>query len=137
MANYLRGQIAKMADLNMETLRFYEKNGLIPVPIRSESGYRLYPEELLIRLEFIKNAKYCGFTLKQIKNFFTKVENKMADKSSFIDGLDSRMREIDRKIAQLEKIKGVLIDLKSNLLDADKRLEVKSILHILGIEEID
>ncbi|MNP69525.1 Mercuric resistance operon regulatory protein [compost metagenome] len=67
MTEYLRGQMAKMANVNMETLRYYEELGLISTPLRSEAGYRLYSEEALSRLTFIHNAKRCGFTLKEIK----------------------------------------------------------------------
>jgi hypothetical protein len=67
ISGYLRGEIAKMANVNIETLRYYENYSLIPSPIRSDSGYRLYSEEILSRLTFIKNAKFCGFSLKEIK----------------------------------------------------------------------
>ena len=64
MKYYLRGEIAKMADINVETLRYYEKNKLIPTPKRTEKGYRLYSKDILNILAFIKSAR---FTLEQIK----------------------------------------------------------------------
>jgi DNA-binding transcriptional MerR regulator len=67
MTGYLRGQIAKLANINIETLRYYEELGLLSLPQRSESGYRLYSEEVLDRLVFIQNAKSYGFTLKEIQ----------------------------------------------------------------------
>ncbi|WP_051461066.1 MerR family transcriptional regulator [Ruminiclostridium josui] len=70
MKYYLRGEIAKIADINVETLRFYEKNKLIPNPKRTSKGYRLYSEDTLIILSFIKSAKSAGFTLEQIRNLF-------------------------------------------------------------------
>lgn len=60
MEYYLRGEIAKMADINVETLRYYEKNKLIPIPRRTENGYRLYSKDILIILAFIKSAKSAG-----------------------------------------------------------------------------
>ena len=71
MADYLRGQIAKMADINIETLRYYEKNQLIPEPERTKSGYRIYHDEILERLEFIKGAREAGMTVQEIRQFFS------------------------------------------------------------------
>jgi len=70
MDYYLRGQVAKMANIHPETLRYYEANGLIQSVIRSNNRYRLYPDTVLYQLEFIKNAKKSGFTLKEIKEMF-------------------------------------------------------------------
>lgn len=67
MEGYLRGQAAEMAGINLETLRYYGKLGLIETSARTPSGYRLYPEESIVRLAFIRNAKLCGFTLREIK----------------------------------------------------------------------
>ena len=53
MKHYLRGQLAKAARLNKETLRYYENNGLIPPAQRDSNGYRYYPAETLVLLEFI------------------------------------------------------------------------------------
>ncbi len=61
-----RGQVAKATDINIETIRFYEKQGLIKDPPRSPSGYRQYSEEDINRLRFIKRAKELGFSLKEI-----------------------------------------------------------------------
>ena len=71
MTSYLRGQIAKMANVNIETIRYYENCGLIPPPTRTASGYRLYSEEAMDRLSFIRNAKRCGFKLKEIHKALT------------------------------------------------------------------
>jgi len=78
MGYYLRGEIAKMADINVETLRYYEKNHLIPIPDRTKKGYRLYPEDTLDILAFIKSAKSAGFTLAQIRAIFSVVEGEKA-----------------------------------------------------------
>ena len=60
------GQLAKIAEVNIETVRYYERRGLIPKPRRRESGYREYPEETVERIRFIKHAKVLGFSLKEI-----------------------------------------------------------------------
>ena len=61
------GKVARRAEVGVETIRFYERKGLIDEPPRRESGYRQYPEETISRLRFIKRAKELGFTLREIK----------------------------------------------------------------------
>jgi MerR family transcriptional regulator, copper efflux regulator len=61
------GKVARLAGVGVETVRFYEREGLIDEPSRRESGYRQYPEETVRRLRFIRRAKELGFTLKEIK----------------------------------------------------------------------
>ena len=134
MKGYLRGQIANMANVNIETLRYYENNGLIPSPTRSESGYRLYSEEVLTRLAFIKNAKFCGFTLKEIKKALTKSEDISISVADFIAVIDRKIDSINREIASRENTKAMLSGLKSNLQATDKLPEVQAVLQILNME---
>jgi MerR family copper efflux transcriptional regulator len=60
------GEVAKQAHVHIETLRYYERTGLIASPPRSESNYRLYPQETVRRVQFIKRAQELGFSLKEI-----------------------------------------------------------------------
>jgi DNA-binding transcriptional MerR regulator len=60
------GQIARQAEVGVETLRFYERQGLLEAPARKESGYRQYTADVVARLGFIKRAKELGFTLMEI-----------------------------------------------------------------------
>ena len=57
------GKIAKLIGVNKETIRFYERNGLISQPQKPSEGYRLYPKETVDRIRFIKRAQELGFTL--------------------------------------------------------------------------
>ena len=61
------GQVAEHAGVNIETLRYYERRGLLPVPRRTESGYRAYPPESADTVRFIKHAQELGFTLAEIQ----------------------------------------------------------------------
>ncbi|WP_050742507.1 MerR family transcriptional regulator [Deferribacter desulfuricans] len=61
-----RGQLAKIVGVNLETIRYYEQIGLLK-PKRSKSNYRLFSEEDVTKLQFIKKSKELGFTLKEIK----------------------------------------------------------------------
>ena len=60
------GEVAKQAQVRMETLRYYERTGLVASPPRSESNYRLYPQETVRRVQFIKRTQELGFSLKEI-----------------------------------------------------------------------
>ncbi len=59
------GQVARRAGIGLETVRFYERQGLIEEPPRKDSGYRQYSEQVIVRLRFIRRAKELGFSLKQ------------------------------------------------------------------------
>ena len=65
------GEVAEEANVNIETLRYYERRGIVPKPPRSVSNYRLYPEETVKRVLFIKSAQELGFTLKEIKQLLS------------------------------------------------------------------
>ncbi len=71
MALLTIGQLAKSAGVGVETVRFYERKGLLAEPNRRPSGYRQYDEEVVNRLRFIKRAKELGFTLAEIKELLS------------------------------------------------------------------
>jgi MerR family copper efflux transcriptional regulator len=60
------GQVARQSNVGVETIRFYERQGLIPPPPRRSSGYRSYTQEVIQRIRFIRRAKELGFTLPEI-----------------------------------------------------------------------
>jgi Zn(II)-responsive transcriptional regulator len=64
---YTIGKVAVQAGVSIDTLRYYEKEGLIAPASRSESGYRLYNDEAVRRIRFIKHSQHCGFTLSEIQ----------------------------------------------------------------------
>lgn len=115
MKYYLRGQIAKMANINVETLRYYENNKLIPKPIRSEKGYRLYSEEVLDVIKFIKSAKSAGFTLEQIRKLFSVVDGTKVDLEYIYNLVSVKIIEVGEKIIELQAMKEQLEKVKENL----------------------
>ena len=62
------GQLAKQVNVNIETIRYYERRGLIDQPVKPKTGYRRYDEAILDRILFIKKAQGLGFQLDEIKN---------------------------------------------------------------------
>src|SRR3989442_10192470 len=61
------GRTARLAEVGIPTMRFYERAGLLPKPTRTAANYRLYPNEAVIRIRFIRRAQQLGFTLKEIR----------------------------------------------------------------------
>lgn len=115
MDHYLRGELAKEAGLNFETLRYYEKINLIPAAERNSSGYRLYPKETLNRLKLIKMAQNCGFSINEIKHILYIVENPEECNTNSDEIIDRKMCEIDKKINEMIFMKEMLSGLKDNL----------------------
>ncbi len=65
------GDVAKRANVHIETLRYYERLGIVPKPPRTRSNYRLYPEDTVRRVRFVKHAQELGFSLKEIKELLS------------------------------------------------------------------
>jgi DNA-binding transcriptional MerR regulator len=117
MAVYLRSQIAKKAEVSIETLRYYEKRGLIE-PERMENGYRIYPEDILARLQFIKRAKEAGFTLEETRQtlLLFSVLLKPEDISEMmVLGVRNKIQKIDAQIERLMEIRKVLLEIDEGI----------------------
>lgn len=106
-------QVAKEAGVNIETVRYYERLGLILVPPRTESGYRLFPSETVERIKFIKRAQDLGFTLSEIKILLVSSDNEDFDCREVQQFARQKLEEIESKIRSLEEIKSILQDLSN------------------------
>ncbi len=102
------GKMAKIAGLGIETIRFYEREGLIAPPARTESNYRIYPKQDVVRLRFIKRAKNLGFTLKEIKELLTLRHNQLASKGDVKRQTEAKIEDIKLKIRDLTRIQQTL-----------------------------
>ena len=105
------GQLAKRAGLNIQTIRYYERRGLMPAPQRRESGYRYYLDEDLSRLEFIKHAKSLGFSLREISELLALRVDPDHTCDDFREEATQKISEIDFKIKQLRRIRKALLQL--------------------------
>lgn len=112
---YSPKQVAKMAQINVETLRYYEQNGVLPSPVRDKNGYRLYDDDTIEKLEIVKYAKTCGLTLKETKEIFVILEDKNIDYNFIIKFINKKTNEINRKIADLNKMKEIFDKIKTNI----------------------
>jgi len=108
-ANLLtRGQLAKLAGVNLETIRFYESKGLLPKPARSTSGYRLYPREQLRRLGFIRRAQELGFTLNEVKELLSLKASPNRSSLRVKRLAENKISSITEKIRDLRKMLRIL-----------------------------
>ncbi|MFW0884080.1 MerR family transcriptional regulator [Candidatus Acidulodesulfobacterium sp. H_13] len=126
------GQLAKAVNINVQTVRYYERIGLIDRPDISESGYRMYPERAIDILRFIKHAKNVGFSLKQISELFL-LGNKYNTCSNVKKLAEEKLHDINRKIASLDLMRKEILSLIS--LCEEKRDDSGCpILDVLGFE---
>lgn len=102
------GVLAKETDVAIDTIRFYEREGLLPPPVRSASGYRQYDRQAVEQVRFIRRAKYFGFTLEEIRDLLSL----SCDHDAGVAGVNQRARErlaeLDERIAQLTEIRNGL-----------------------------
>ncbi|RMD89859.1 MAG: MerR family transcriptional regulator [Calditrichaeota bacterium] len=105
------GELAKSAGVNIETIRYYERRGLIPEPPRRESGYRIYSDEDLQRLLFIRRAKELGFSLNEIKELLTLRMDPETTSYDFHQAVQVKLEKIEEKIIELQRIHKALKEL--------------------------
>ena len=108
------GELAALASVSRDTLRFYEKHGLITPGERNDAGYRLYSETDVHRISFIMGAKEVGFTLNEIHQLLelevTKDEKSCHDIKQFVD---AKISIVNQRLAEIKRIKKSLQTLSS------------------------
>lgn len=105
MAGMRIGGLAKKLGLNPQTIRYYERVGLLPAPDRTEAGYRTYGEEDERRLGFVRNARNVGLTLGEIKEVLDFRERGEAPCGYVTATIARRANEIERRIEELNAFK--------------------------------
>jgi Hg(II)-responsive transcriptional regulator len=105
------GKVAEKAEVNVETIRYYERKGLLSKPIRRSSGYRHYPTETITRILFIKRAQKLGFSLNEISKLLNLRVTPNGSCDEARDYAEAKIREIEEKVRQLNSIKRTLEDL--------------------------
>ncbi len=105
------GKLAKRAQVNIETIRYYERYGLIPKPPRPDSGYRQYPQEMIKRIEFIKHAKELGFSLREIGELLSLRLDPTTPCSEIKGRAEAKIENIEEKIRSLQSMKEALAEL--------------------------
>jgi MerR family copper efflux transcriptional regulator len=102
------GQVATAADVNIQTIRYYERRGLFPPPGRTPAGYRQYPDEAVARLRFIKHAQDLGFSLKEIQDLL----GLRVRRGAACDAVERQTRQkveiVHQRIRDLQRMKRTL-----------------------------
>jgi MerR family mercuric resistance operon transcriptional regulator len=100
------GEVAERASVNLQTIRYYEREGLLPKPPRLASGYRTIPETAPDRVRFIKRAQELGFSLSEIRELLSL--RRGAGAQDIRDRAKAKVAEIELKIGALREMKGAL-----------------------------
>lgn len=106
-ATFTIGRLAKAADVNVDTVRFYERQGLLAPAPRSSGGYRLYGPADAQRLQFIRRAKTLGFSLEDIGELLRLTEDGH-DRGQIKAITERRVADLTQRIAELERMRSIL-----------------------------
>jgi Hg(II)-responsive transcriptional regulator len=101
-------QVASQAGVNVETLRFYERRGLLAEPVRLESGHRRFDEETVRRLRFIKRSQALGFSLEEIRELLSFQKEIPEDCAKVMDRVETKIADVRTRIADLQRIQRAL-----------------------------
>ena len=101
-------RLARRGGVNLETVRYYERQGLLPKPPRTAAGYRLFPEDAARRLRFIKRAQELGFSLREIRDLLSLRVRPGTSRADIRARAQAKMLDVDRKIQSLQAIKKAL-----------------------------
>src|SRR5882757_664219 len=113
MDNFSIGELAQQSGVHLETLRYYERIGLIPAPPRTASGHRAYPATALVRLGFIRQAQALGFSLTEIGELLSLRRKQDDTCADVIRQIESKQREVEEKITDLQTMRRALNRMKA------------------------
>jgi MerR family copper efflux transcriptional regulator len=105
------GQVAEGGGVNLQTIRYYEREGLLPEPPRLQSGYRMFPDNTVRRVRFIKRAQDLGFTLSEIKQLLALRIDQDRNSVDVRTLAQAKIANIEQKIRMLKNMKRVLSEL--------------------------
>ncbi len=107
------GQVAKQAGVSVETLRFYEKQGLLLKPQRSAAGYRCYESGVVRRVRFIQHAKELGFALREVADLLNLRQTRKTSCAQVRSVALAKVTDIDQKLKDLQRMRMALEKLAS------------------------
>jgi MerR family mercuric resistance operon transcriptional regulator len=110
------GQLARAASVNVETVRYYQRRGLIPTPPRPMGGQRKYNDEALRRIHFVRRAQQLGFTLDEI----TTLIEVAADRRAVKEIAEEKIERLGERVAELNRMRRQLRQMLATV-SADKR----------------
>jgi MerR family copper efflux transcriptional regulator len=107
------GQVARRAGVGVETVRFYERAGLLEEPPRRASGYRQYSEQVVTRLRFIKRAQQLGFSLKEITELLLLRVDAQTSCDLVKQRTEAKIAQVERKLLELQRMRQALLQVHS------------------------
>ena len=128
------GKLAKKTKISIDSIRFYERRGLLTEPLRTESNYRIYPAEAADQLRFIKKAQSLGFSLDEIKELLTLQHDPGASKADVKSKTENKIKDIREKIQHLTRMLQALEQL-SGTCDGHGPIEECPILESLAADD--
>jgi MerR family copper efflux transcriptional regulator len=102
------GALARRAGVGVETVRFYERRGLVRRPARPREGYRSYPQEAVRRIRFIRNAQALGFTLQEVKDLLALRVTAGTSCAAVRSRASAKVADIQRRLSDLDRIRTAL-----------------------------
>lgn len=120
MEGFQIGKVARQTQLSVDTIRFYEKEGLLRAPVRNEAGYRLYSEADIRQLLFIREAQELGFSLDEISELLLIQDHRTGACTHVRDVIEQRLMAVRGK---LESLKSIENQLKTALAKCDAALQ--------------
>lgn len=99
------GEFAGRAGVAIDTVRYYEKQGVLPPPVRRASGYRSYAEEDVARLRFVRRAKALGFTLDEIRGLLDLSDRREDDMGGLKAAATAKLADVEARIEELSRIR--------------------------------
>jgi len=105
MQNFTIGQVARRAGVGIDTVRYYERNRLLPQAQRRLSGYREYGDDDVARLRFIRRAKDLGFTLAEIRELLALSTDRKRGVRGVKARAEIRLAEVDQRIRELQRVR--------------------------------
>ncbi len=106
------GELAKRTESTVETIRYYEKEGLLPQPSRSDGNYRLYGEEHIERLRFIRHCRTLDMALEEVRTLLQYRDTPAEDCGDVNALLDEHIRAVEVRVEELMQLKGHLMVLR-------------------------
>ncbi|TMB46372.1 MAG: MerR family transcriptional regulator [Deltaproteobacteria bacterium] len=103
------GELAIQGGVNLETIRYYERRGLLPKPPRTSAGYRAFDAEAVRRLRFIKQAQALGFSLKEVRELLALRLNPRTSCADVRRRAEAKIADIEEKLRGLRAMKKVLV----------------------------
>lgn len=104
----LRAQLSHRTGCNLETIRYYEKVGLLPAPPRSANGYRIYPPDLVQRLQFILRARDLGFAMEEIRSLLSLTDTGQQTCAEVMAKTEAHLLDVRCRINDLQRIEQTL-----------------------------